>query len=32
MLNPGTSPLGYIEAIDSSGVQRFEELDCGKYL
>jgi len=32
MLNPGTSPLGYIDAIDSSGVERFENLDCGKYL
>ena len=32
MLNPGTSPLGYIEAIDKSGVEIFEKLDCGKYL
>lgn len=32
MLNPGTSPLGYIEAIDNSGIERFEKLDCGKYL
>ena len=32
MLNPGTSPLGYIEALDSSGLERFEKLDCGKYL
>lgn len=32
MLNPGTSPLGYIEAIDNSGVEKFENLDCGKYL
>lgn len=32
MLNPGTSPLGYIDAIDKSGVDRFESLDCGKYL
>jgi hypothetical protein len=30
-LNPGTSPLGYIEALDKSGVERFEKLDCGKY-
>lgn len=32
ILNPGTSPLGYIEAIDKSGVERFEVLDCGKYI
>ena len=32
MLNPGTSPLGYIEAIDASGIERFEKLDCGEYL
>jgi len=32
MLNPGTSPLGYIDAIDKSGVERFEKLDCGVYL
>lgn len=32
MLNPGTSPMGYIEAIDKSGVEKFEKLDCGKYL
>jgi hypothetical protein len=32
MLNPGTSPLGYIEALDSSGMERFETLDCGTYL
>lgn len=31
MLNPGTSPLAYIEAIDKSGVEKFEQLDCGKY-
>ena len=30
-LKPGTSPLGYIEAIDKSGIERFEQLDCGKY-
>lgn len=32
MLNKGTSPIGYIEAIDKSGVEKFEDLDCGKYL
>lgn len=32
MLDMGVSPLGYIEAIDKSGVQKFERLDCGKYL
>lgn len=32
MLNPGTSPLGYIDAIDKSGVERFDSLDCGMYL
>lgn len=30
-LNPGTSPIGYIEAICDSGVERFEKLDCGVY-
>lgn len=32
MLNPGTSPIGYIDAIDKSGVERFDSLDCGTYL
>lgn len=32
MLDPGTSPFGYIDAIDQSGVEKFEELDCGTYL
>ena len=32
MLDKGTSPLGYIEALDKSGVEKFEKLDCGKYL
>lgn len=30
-LSPGTSPLGYIDAIDKSGLQRFEKIDCGVY-
>lgn len=32
MLDKGTSPIGYIDALDKSGVQRFEELDCVTYL
>ena len=32
MLEPGTSPLGYIDAIDSSGLERFEKITCGKYI
>lgn len=32
MLNAGTSPLGYIHALDDSGIDRFESLDCGTYL
>lgn len=31
MLDPGTSPIGYLDALDSSGLERFENLDCGKY-
>ena len=30
-LKPGTSPLGYIDAIDASGLERFESIDCGTY-
>ncbi len=32
MLNAGTSPLAYIDALDKSDVDYFEELDCGQYL
>lgn len=32
MLDKGTSPLAYIEALDTSGVERLEELDCVEYL
>ena len=32
MLDKGTSPMAYLDAIDSSGVERLEELDCVTYL
>lgn len=32
MLDKGTSPLGYIDALDNSGIDRFEEISFGKYL
>lgn len=32
MLEMGTSPLAYIDAIDSSGVDRLEKLKCVTYL
>ena len=31
MLNPGTSPFAYIDALDSSGVERFEGADFVTY-
>ncbi len=31
MLEPGTSPLAYIEALDKSGVERFEGADFVTY-
>lgn len=31
MLDKGVSPLGYIDALDRSGLDRFEKLDCGTY-
>jgi len=31
-LDPGTSPLGYIDAIDDSGLERLEKLDCVRYI
>jgi len=32
MLETGTSPMAYIEALDASGVERFEGADFVKYL
>ena len=32
MLDKGTSPIAFLEALDTSGVERFEELDCVTYL
>ena len=32
LLDPGTSPLGFIDALDKSGLEKFEKLDCGTYL
>ena len=32
MLSPGTSPLAYLDALDSSGVERFEGADFVTYL
>lgn len=32
MLDKGTSPMAYIEVLDSSGLERFEEISFGKYL
>lgn len=32
MLEPGTSAMAFIEALDASGVQRFEGADFVKYL
>lgn len=32
MLDKGVSPMAYIEALDRSGVEKFERLDCGEYI
>jgi hypothetical protein len=32
MFEMGTSPMAYIDAIDSSGVERLDELKCVTYL
>ena len=32
MLEKGTSPIAFLDALDTSGVERFEELDCVTYL
>lgn len=32
MLDKGVSPLGYIDALAKADIERFEVLDCGKYL